>query len=66
MTAFVDKQHGPPRINSYGSEKGSSIVENSEGVTEHELATLRHVADRLPFTAWLVVFVEFAERYVPI
>lgn len=41
-----------------------SIIEGSEGVTEHELATLRHVADRLPYTAWLVVIVEFAERSV--
>lgn len=38
------------------------IVEGSEGVTFHELKTLRHVSDKLPWTAWLVVFVEFAER----
>lgn len=36
---------------------------NSEGVTQHEFDTLRHVADRLPLTAWLVAFVEFAERW---
>ncbi|KAF8651146.1 hypothetical protein AX16_004848 [Volvariella volvacea WC 439] len=42
---------------------GSSFIEGSEGVTEHDLATLRHVADRLPITAWLVVIVEFAERW---
>lgn len=46
------------------SSDGSSYVEGSEGVTEHELATLRHVADRLPAAAWLVVIVEFAERFV--
>ncbi|KAF5369715.1 hypothetical protein D9615_010150 [Tricholomella constricta] len=46
-----------------GEPDGSSIVAGSEGVTEHELATLRHVADRLPYTAWLVVVVEFAERW---
>ncbi|KAG6830127.1 hypothetical protein H0H87_009097 [Tephrocybe sp. NHM501043] len=46
-----------------GEPDASSIVDGSEGVTEHELATLRHVADRLPFTAWLVVIVEFAERW---
>jgi proton-dependent oligopeptide transporter, POT family len=42
-----------------------SIIEGSEGVTVHDMATYRHVGDRLPWSAWLVVFVEFAERYVP-
>jgi POT family proton-dependent oligopeptide transporter len=46
-----------------GNPDGSSIIEGSEGVTEYELATLRHVPDRLPYTAWLVVIVEFAERW---
>ncbi|KAG5642975.1 hypothetical protein DXG03_001823 [Asterophora parasitica] len=46
-----------------GEPDGSSVIAGSEGVTEHELATLRHVADRLPYTAWLVVIVEFAERW---
>ena len=41
---------------------GESIIEGSEGVTQHEFDTLRHVADRLPISAWLVVIVEFAER----
>ena len=40
------------------------IIEGSEGVTEFEYRTLRHVADTLPYTSWLVVIVEFAERYV--
>lgn len=47
-----------------GEVDGSSIVEGSEGVTEYELATLRHVPDRLPYASWLVVIVEFAERCV--
>lgn len=42
---------------------GTKIVEGSEGVTEHEFRTLRHVADRLPLAAWLVAIVEFAERW---
>ncbi|KAI0076383.1 peptide transporter PTR2B [Panus rudis PR-1116 ss-1] len=42
---------------------GDKIVPNSEGVTEHELATLRHTADHLPWTAWLVLLVEVAERW---
>ena len=40
------------------------VIPGSEGVTEHEFATLRRLPDRLPYTAWLVVIVEFAERYV--
>ena len=38
------------------------VIPGSEGVTQHDMDTLRHTADRLPFTAWLVVTVEFAER----
>ena len=45
------------------SGEDHSIIEGSEGVTQHDLDTLRHVADRLPYTA-LVVLVEFAERSV--
>lgn len=41
---------------------GSSYIDGSEGVTQHDLDTLRHVADTLPYTAWLVLIVEFAER----
>ncbi|KAG6859739.1 hypothetical protein C0995_004651, partial [Termitomyces sp. Mi166 len=58
-----------PRVASHdekhyqGAPDGSSIIEGSEGVTEYELATLRHVADRLPYTSWLVVICEFAERW---
>ncbi|KAG5637809.1 hypothetical protein H0H81_003141 [Sphagnurus paluster] len=54
----VDEKH-----HYQGEPDGSSIIAGSEDVTEHELATLRHVADRLPYTAWLVVIVEFAERW---
>ncbi|KAL4256591.1 major facilitator superfamily protein [Pleurotus pulmonarius] len=42
---------------------GSSYIDGSEGVTQHDLDTLRHVADTLPYTAWLVLIVEFAERW---
>lgn len=47
----------------YHSDISDDIIPGSEGVTEAEYATLRRVADRLPYTAWLVVIVEFAERY---
>jgi POT family proton-dependent oligopeptide transporter len=39
------------------------IIPNSEGVSNHEFATLRHVTDTLPIAAFLVVIVEFAERW---
>ncbi|KAJ3567978.1 hypothetical protein NP233_g6016 [Leucocoprinus birnbaumii] len=45
------------------TEDGDSIIEGSEGVTQKDLETYRHVADRLPMSAWLVVIVEFAERW---
>ncbi len=44
------------------SAAGDDIIPGSEGVTEHEYATLRRVSDRLPYSAWLVVLVESAER----
>ncbi|EKM79735.1 hypothetical protein AGABI1DRAFT_113048 [Agaricus bisporus var. burnettii JB137-S8] len=44
-------------------EDGDSIIEGSEGVTQKDLDTYRHVADRLPYSAWLVLIVEFAERW---
>ncbi|KAF8627929.1 hypothetical protein AX17_006084 [Amanita inopinata Kibby_2008] len=51
----------------HGSDEGpkdyDSIIHNSEGVTQRDLETYRHVSDRLPRTAWLVVIVEFAERW---
>lgn len=47
-----------------GGDDENSVIEGSEGVTAHDLNTLRHVADSFPLAAWLVVIVEFAERYV--
>jgi POT family proton-dependent oligopeptide transporter len=47
----------------YTVDPSTRVIEGSEGVTEHEFGTLRHVADHLPWTAWLVVIVEFAERW---
>ncbi|KAJ7352072.1 peptide transporter PTR2B [Mycena albidolilacea] len=40
-----------------------SVLANSEGVTEHELATLRHVRDKMPWQAFSIAAVEFAERW---
>lgn len=47
----------------YESDHSDRIIDGSEGVTEHEYATLRKVPDVLPYASFLVAFVEFAERY---
>lgn len=57
-TPSLDEKH------DLRSEDDTDIVEGSEGVTQHELDNLRQVSDTLPYAAFLVVFVEFAERYV--
>ena len=40
-----------------------TLVEGSEGVTHAEFDTLRHIPDSLPISSFLVVVVEFAERF---
>jgi POT family proton-dependent oligopeptide transporter len=66
--AKVATQNETPSIDEKKDEGLTSpsddFIVNSEGVTHEELRTLRNVPDRLPFTAWLVIVVEFAERYV--
>ncbi|KDR84459.1 hypothetical protein GALMADRAFT_206075 [Galerina marginata CBS 339.88] len=47
----------------YDRESDDGLIEGSEGVTQHDLDTLRHVSDKLPMAAWLVVFVELSERW---
>ncbi|EAU80290.1 peptide transporter PTR2B [Coprinopsis cinerea okayama7 len=51
------------KTSSLDVEEGSKYIDGSEGVTQHEFETLRHVSDKFPLTAWLVVIVEFAERW---
>jgi len=48
---------------SHASVTAGTFVEGSEGVTHEELSTLRHLPDAFPFAAFLVVVVEFAERW---
>ena len=48
---------------SHASITSGSFVEGSEGVTHEDLATLHHLPDSIPFAAFLVVVVEFAERW---
>jgi len=57
----IDEKSDKGRTSPSASD---DFIPNSEGVTHEELRTLRNVPDRLPFTAWLVIIVEFAERYV--
>ncbi|KAG2014148.1 peptide transporter PTR2B [Coprinopsis cinerea AmutBmut pab1-1] len=54
--------HAPSIDESLESDPNKIIV-GSEGVTQGEFDTLRHVSDSFPLAAWLVVIVEFAERW---
>ncbi|KAI5834215.1 PTR2-domain-containing protein [Schizophyllum commune Tattone D] len=40
-----------------------AIVPGSEGVTFHEMDTLRHVSDKINIASFLVIIVEFSERW---
>ena len=40
-----------------------TLVEGSEDVTHSEFDSLRHIPDSLPLSSFLVVIVEFAERF---
>ena len=40
-----------------------TLVEGSEDVTHGEFDTLRHIPDSLPLSSFLVVIIEFAERF---
>lgn len=65
--ASAEPRHSLEKVSSIEKDKSfddSNIIEGSEGVTYEELRTLRQVADRLPWQSWVVVFVEFAERFV--
>ena len=40
-----------------------TVVEGSDNITHAEFDTLRHIPDTLPLSSFLVVIVEFAERF---
>lgn len=72
MAEKVDEKHSDrsPSLHEKTSHRDvdpdhDSIVAGTDGVTHHELATLRQVPDRIPIASFLVVFCEFAERCVP-
>jgi POT family proton-dependent oligopeptide transporter len=58
-------EHG---VDSHSIHKVDSVsdadtfIQGSEGVTQRDMETYRHVADSLPWGAWMVAIVEFAER----
>lgn len=58
-----DEKFGDEKV-SQGDNISGEFLPGSENVTQHDLDTLRHVSDSFPYSAWLVVIVEFAERYV--
>jgi len=65
LAATHDEKHSISEKDDKGlTSPSDDFIANSEGVTHEELRTLRNVPDRLPFTAWLVIIVEFAERFV--
>ena len=64
ITTHSEKHSIDEKSNKVVTSPSDDFIVNSEGVTHEELRTLRNVPDRLPFTAWLVIIVEFAERYV--
>ncbi|KAF8677524.1 Peptide transporter PTR2A [Rhizoctonia solani] len=47
----------------YDQDSTDEVVDPSLLPTEEEKHTLRRVADTIPFAAWTIVFVEFAERF---
>ncbi|OJD11749.1 hypothetical protein AJ78_07538 [Emergomyces pasteurianus Ep9510] len=48
---------------SVSIDKENILTPDGEEPTEHEKATLQHVAENLPFSAWLVAGVELSERF---
>ncbi len=51
------------RFSDNDTGKSVSISSNLDGPSEQEMETLRHVADKLPVSAWLVAVVELCERF---
>ncbi|KAJ6609532.1 peptide/h+ symporter protein [Mycena sp. CBHHK59/15] len=58
-----------PRVTAADTDNASTTgdykpaLQHSEGVTPQELVTLRHVRDKIPWQAFTVAVVEFAERW---
>jgi hypothetical protein len=55
-----------PALSTYQNNRDSTSTldgEQSEDVSEEDLATLKRVSDRIPLSAWFVVVVELCERF---
>ncbi|KAH6913725.1 peptide transporter PTR2B [Coprinopsis sp. MPI-PUGE-AT-0042] len=68
MSEKIDEKYSidrAPSVDDYSvdSNDPNRLMEGSEGVTHHEFQTLRHVSDRFPIATWMIVIVEFAERW---
>lgn len=60
----VEETSSIRKADSYSDVDIDAIIPGSEGVTQRDMDTYRHVADTMPLSAWFVVIVEFAERCV--
>lgn len=56
---ITDNHHGTALTSSADDHAASTIHNGEIYPTEDERATLRYVADSIPWAAWLVVAVEF-------
>src|SRR5437763_85959 len=63
MTGADLNDHHHEKIPAYTTPDAFSDTEDGNEPNEHELATLRKVADRLPISAWFVAAVELCERF---
>ena len=61
-TAEAIDETALPTYDPTSADKGS-FGEDGDEPTPDELATLRHVGDKIPLSAWLVAVVELAERF---
>ena len=64
---FSEKSDGneisaPARESTSSIDKNHATADGGEP-TEAEEAALRHVGDKIPYSAWLVAVVELAERF---
>jgi len=68
-TAVVAERAGTAELPSYKNEgtafadEKSTSTQDGEEPTDEEFNSLRHIGDRIPFSAWLVAVVELAERF---
>lgn len=66
-TTFDEKPTVAPErtlsLESSSNGKNGSVTEDGFEPTEAENASLRHIGDKIPYSAWLVAVVELAERF---